>query len=266
MICAIYARKSNEQNGVDDSAKSVTRQIEQAKSFAAKKGWVVAEEHLYVDDGIGGAEFDAKRPGLMRLLNALKPRPPFQALLMMEEERLGREQLETGYILKQIVKAGVRVFFYLEDRERVLDTALDKAWFFLSNFAAEVEREKARQRTYDAMQRNARAGYVTGGKRFGYDNVEVFGAAGVDGKPRRSHVARQVNKTEASVVRRIFELCAEGKGYTGIAKLLNESGAPCPRPNPGRPRGWAPSSVREALFCRLYRGEIVWNQTQKRNS
>jgi hypothetical protein len=47
-----------------------------------------------------------------------KPRPPFQALVMSEESRLGREQIETAYALKQLVDAGVRVFFYLEDRER----------------------------------------------------------------------------------------------------------------------------------------------------
>jgi DNA invertase Pin-like site-specific DNA recombinase len=36
------------------------------------KGWAVATEHVYVDDGISGAEF-AKRPGLLRLINALTP-------------------------------------------------------------------------------------------------------------------------------------------------------------------------------------------------
>ena len=43
-------------------------------------------------------------------MNALKPRPPFQVLVMSEESRLGREQLEVGYALKQIMQAGVRVF------------------------------------------------------------------------------------------------------------------------------------------------------------
>jgi hypothetical protein len=41
MIAAIYARKSTEQNGVDDEEKSVTRQIEHAKAYAAKKRWTV---------------------------------------------------------------------------------------------------------------------------------------------------------------------------------------------------------------------------------
>jgi DNA invertase Pin-like site-specific DNA recombinase len=96
MIAAIYARKSTEQNGVGDEEKSVTRQIEHAQVHAAKKGWIVHEEYIYVDDGISGAEF-VKRPGFLRLMNALKPKPPFQVLIMSEESRLGREQIETAY-------------------------------------------------------------------------------------------------------------------------------------------------------------------------
>src|SRR5215470_9946657 len=185
MITAIYARKSTEQNGVGDDEKSVTRQIEHAKLYAARKGWLVEDNHVYVDDGISGAEF-VKRPGFIRLMNALSPRPPFQVLVMSEESRLGREQIETAYALKQIIDAGVRVFFYLEDRERTLDSALDKVMLSLTNFAAEMEREKARQRTYDAIRRKAERRHVAGGLVYGYDNVEVLSAAASpDGKARR---------------------------------------------------------------------------------
>jgi site-specific DNA recombinase len=177
MIAAIYARKSTDQTGVADEAKSVRRQIEHARAYARRKGWTVADEHMYVDDGISGAEF-TNRPGFLRLMNALKPRPSFNVLVMSEESRLGREAIETAYALKQIVTAGVRVFFYLEDRERTLDSRTDKIMLSFTAFADELEREKARQRTYDAMLRKARAGHVTGGRTFGYDNVDVMGANG----------------------------------------------------------------------------------------
>jgi hypothetical protein len=42
---------------------------------------------------------------------------------MSEENRLGREAIETAYALKQLVTAGVGVFFYLEDRERTNSSA-----------------------------------------------------------------------------------------------------------------------------------------------
>ena len=41
----------------------VTRQIENARAYAERKGWTVAEEHVYADDGISGAEFGDGAPG-----------------------------------------------------------------------------------------------------------------------------------------------------------------------------------------------------------
>lgn len=159
MIAAIYARKSTDQNGVAEDAKSVARQVEHGRAYAERKGWTVADEHLYIDDGISGAEFE-RRPALMRLLNALKPRPPFAALLVSDRDRIGREQIETSYILKQLLTAGVRVFEVkgAEGREITLSSPTDKIILAVEDFAAEVEREKARQRTTDAMVRKARAG------------------------------------------------------------------------------------------------------------
>ncbi|HMU30002.1 MAG: recombinase family protein [Nitrospira sp.] len=254
MIAAIYARKSTEQSGVIEEEKSVTRQIEHAKAYAASKGWNVSEEHIFVDDGVSGAEF-VKRPGFIRLMNALKPRPTFHLLIMSEESRLGRESIETSYALKQIMDAGIRVFFYLEDRERTLDNALDKVLLSLTNFASEMERERAKQRTYDAMLRKAKAGHVTGGKVFGYDNREILSAEG-----RRLHVLRVINAAEAAVVRQIFEMFAGGVGIGRITKRLNEECTPAPRQSP---RGWAPTAVREIIRRPLYKGEIVWNQHEK---
>ena len=199
------------------------------------------DEHVYVDDGISGAEF-ANRPGFLRLMNALKPRAPFRVLIMSEESRLGREAIETAYALKQLVQAGVRVFFYLEDRERTLDSPTDKIMLSLTAFADELEREKARQRTYDAMQRKARAGHVTGGRVFGYDNVEIVGADG-----QRSHVERRINEKEAAVVRQIFEMYTAGAGLTSSAKTLNAAGVrPQDRNEGGLLHGLR---VRCAPFC-----------------
>jgi hypothetical protein len=127
MIAAIYARKSTEQFGVADEQKSVARQVDHARAYAQRKGWAVADDHIYVDDGVSGAEFST-RPGLIRVLN---------------------------------------------------------------------------------------------------------------------------------VLRRIFKMCADGIGFTTIAKALNAEGAPCPRSQQGRPKGWAPSSIREVLYRPIYRGEMV---------
>src|SRR5688572_13644028 len=104
------------------------------------------------------------------------------------------------------------------------------------------------------MVRKARAGHVTGGKVFGYDNVRVDG-----------HVERRINETQADVIRRIFTMCAAGTGYSRIAKQLNAERNAAPRPQQNRPAGWSPSTIYEVLHRPLYRGEVVWNKTRKRD-
>ena len=42
IAAAIYARKSTDQSDRTDDAKSITRQIDNAREFAASKGWTVA--------------------------------------------------------------------------------------------------------------------------------------------------------------------------------------------------------------------------------
>ena len=153
-----------------------------------------------------------------------------------------------------MITAGVRIFFYLEDRERTLDTATDKLLLSVTAFADELS-AKRRDSTFDALLRRAHAGYVTGGRLFGFTNIRDA-----------SGVRRVINEAEAAVVCRIFELAASGWGLTSTAKRLNEEGAPSPRAQQGRPSGWAPSSVREVLHRSTYRGEVVWNQSRKRNA
>ena len=143
----------------------------------------------------------------------------------MDESRLGRDQFQTGHALWQIIDAGVRVFYYLPDREVKLDNATSGFLEQVKLFAAQIERENTAHRTRDAMVRKAQAGHVTGGIVFGYDNVPQLGP---DGK--RSHTDRQVNADEAAVVVRIFEMARDGLGLVRIAKALNGDMAPAPKP------------------------------------
>ena len=61
MIAAIYARKSTEQLGVADEQKSVARQVDHARHYAAREGWTVEESCIYVDDGSAGPSLPTGR-------------------------------------------------------------------------------------------------------------------------------------------------------------------------------------------------------------
>src|SRR5262249_40900000 len=124
MRAAIYARKSNEQR-VADEAKSITRQVEGARAFIEKKGWTVAEEHVYTDDGISGAEW-LNRTALNKLIAAARSKPrPFDVLVTLDLDRVGRDGVHTVPKLNEVYQKGVKIFFYQNGDEASLKTPMD---------------------------------------------------------------------------------------------------------------------------------------------
>ena len=223
MIAAIYARKSTEQTGVDADAKSIQRQVENARAFAATHGWRVPDAHVYADDAVSGAE-TSKLVNRNRLLDAIENGPPFQVLVVRDASRFSRRDGDEAFgELKRIARAGVAVWFYQDGTPFTFGTFSDNVVGFVrAEMNAEFRRQIAKW-TREAMHRKARAGHVTGGRVFGYDNVRVEG-----------HVERRINDAQAAVVRRIFSLGASGIGYTRIAKQLNAEHAVSPRPQQSR--------------------------------
>jgi len=104
MNAAISCRESGREGARDQIAegflclRSIVLIHVDHQRCAASKGWTIADEHFYVDDGISGAEFE-NRPGFVALLKALKA-VPFGILIVSELSC--REQLETGYALKRL--------------------------------------------------------------------------------------------------------------------------------------------------------------------
>jgi DNA invertase Pin-like site-specific DNA recombinase len=254
MVAAIYARRSTEQNGADADAKSVARQVDNARAFVAARGWTVDAAHVYVDDAVSGAE-TRKLVNRQRLLDAIDAGPAFHVLVMRDASRFSRRDGDEAFgELKRLAQAGIAVWFYQDGTQFEYGTMGDNVVGFVrAEMNAEFRRQIAKW-TYDALRTKAAKGYVTGGRCFGYDNARVNG-----------HVERRINDTEAAVVVRIFESYAAGHGLGTIAKQLNEQSAFRPSPQQGRPAGWAPSSVREILRRPLYRGQIVWNRSKKRD-
>src|SRR5262249_19087405 len=132
--------------------------------------------------------------------------------------------------------------------EITLDSALDKFALSALNFVSEMERELSRTRTREAMRSKASRGHVAGGLVYAYRNVR-----------HADHVSRVIEPGEAAIVRRIFADVAAGRGFARIARQLNAEGIPCPRAG----RGWAMTGVRSIVFRELYRGRIVYGQTQR---
>jgi DNA invertase Pin-like site-specific DNA recombinase len=256
MIAAVYARKSTDQKDTADEQKSVARQVEAAKACARSKGWTVDPGLVLIDDGISGAEFD-RRPAFTRLMELVKhKRAPFQVLLVNAIDRLCREQWETQNALKNILKARIRVWIVYQDREFTVDNPEDKLMIGMTMAFADYERVQGQRRTTAAMMAKARAGLVTGGRTFGYENV----------RKAKGHVERRILESEAKVIRMIYKLYAAGGGYRSIAHHLNAKRVPSPRAQRGRPSGWDMGTVKAVLERPIYRGVYRYNATKKRDA
>ncbi len=245
MIAAIYARRSQEQH-CSDEAKSVTRQVAGARAFAETHQWVVASEHVYVDDGVSGAEWLDRE--MNRLIEAAQRRPrPFDVLVTLDIDRVGRDGIRTVPKLNEVYETGCRIFFYQDGKEVHLRTPIEVFMLQAQAFGAADYRDKVRLKTRAAMFDKARRGHVAGGTVYGYRNVR-----------RDDHVDREIFPAEAAVVRRIFDEIAGGRGFARIARGLNADGVP----SPGRGRGWAMTGVRAIAFREIYRGRYVYGQTR----
>jgi hypothetical protein len=189
-------------------------------------------------------------------MNALKRGALRSTSSCLEESRLGREQLdETAYALKQIIHAvRARLFLPRGTGSARSTTPMDKVMLYPRQLLRRAGgRRPAATQLARSLGRRPAPG--TGGRVYGYDNVEVLG----DGRRTLARGPPHHGAKPPSC-RRIFAFTVEGLGITKIAKALNEDGVT----PPARASGWAPTAVREILRAALpWRDRL--NRIQKRD-
>jgi site-specific DNA recombinase len=180
MIAAIYARRSHEQNVAED-AKSVTRQLELGRAFAAEQGWTVVGE--YTDDEVSEA-LSTKLVSRARLL-ADAADEKFSVVIVRDYDRLSRDDREGPSFIYALQDCGGEIWYYA-DRSRVdTRTALHSGMLSMKATFAAAEREAAQQRTREAMRAKAKAGHVAGGVVFGYQTSESIATLNARSLPSR---------------------------------------------------------------------------------
>jgi site-specific DNA recombinase len=130
-------------------------------------------------------------------------------------DRLAREQTHFSILLDEADRVGAEFLFVTEKFE---NTPIGKMVLSAKSFAAELEREKIRERTMRGKLARVQGGRLAG------NTPAPFGLQYSDDKSR--YVAKG---PEASVVRRIFTMAATGGTTRRIQMTLNEEGVPAPR-------------------------------------
>lgn len=261
--CAIYARYSSD----NQRESSIDQQIRNCREAAARKGWIIVEEHIYTDSEKTGTTTHG-REGLAKLMKAAKSKSkPFDYILVDDTSRLGRNKAD---VFKNIdILSFHKVWLYFV--ENGLDSS--ESWFD-NAFTNNAQRDQDYSKSLAHKVRRGKrgqflAGYHPGNLCYGYMNVpdEDPTRRGEYGRPAVRGVWQVINPEEARVLVRIFEAYASGMSMREIAEMLNAEGVPTAMGSrSGRKVYWCKSAIAEMLRNRRYVGETTWGRSyQERN-
>lgn len=239
-IAACYIRVSTDEQA-DQSPES---QLIEIRKYAARNGYLLPEEYIYIDEGISGKK-SSNRPGFQQMIGAAKEKPaPFEAILLWKFSRFARNQ-EESIVYKALLRkqCGVDVLSVSEQLpggpfasliERIIE------WFdefYSIRLSQEVKR---------TMTVKAGRGEFQSSPSFGY-RARI--------EPGQKTVLEPIPE-EAALVREIFARFIGGEGYSSIAKWLNSLGVRTHRGNPFENR-----TIEYIVRNPVYVGKLRWTPT-----
>jgi DNA invertase Pin-like site-specific DNA recombinase len=212
-----YVRFSTPAQAEGDSLR---RQTERAGAYCERRGWVLDTTLTLRDLGVSARRGKNALVGNFRtFLDAIQTKRvvPEDVLIVESFDRITRQGIDEGYdLIKRILKAGVRIVTLSPERE--FDASATKS---LSKGALEIQLilERAAE---ESERKSDRLGEALSQKR------KLAGAGrGVLTHQLPAWVEERGGRLRliperAAVVRRIFQLAAEGYGHRLIAKKLIE--------------------------------------------
>ena len=246
--CAIYARISTDKQ----SRLSPADQVRKCKEFAEANDLYVLDQQIYIDEGMSGVGSD--RPSFQKLLSiAYSSTRPFDTILIDDTSRFSRSLPEAMSTVENLRFRGLRVIFVSQG----IDTLSEQAdvQMTVHGLVDSLYVKELAKKTHRGIEGRVLRGLHSGGRCYGYSAVPAG-----EGESKRL----VVNEQEARVVKRIFEMSANGTSLKKIAKVLNMEVVPPPRSRSGRANTWCPTAIRAMLKRELYKGERIWNKAEFR--
>jgi site-specific DNA recombinase len=257
--CAVYSRYSSDRQ----SPSSIEDQSRKCTEFAARQGWQILPEYIYSDAAISGAT--DRRTGLQALLAAAESKPrPFDVVLADDSSRLSRNLADSLNFFDRLEFAGVRLIFISQGIDS--DNAQASVLVAVHGMVDGLYISELSGKVWRGIEGQIQRGFHSGGRCFGYRSEPIEHVTKTDnyGRPIIQGVRLVIDEAQATTVRRIFTLCANGKSFKGIAKQLNAEHVTSPQPQKGRlSQSWCPSSIRKILHNDRYRGLAIWGKTRK---
>lgn len=233
---AAYARVST---GKDAMLHSLSAQVSYYSEYIQKQPeWLY--RGVYVDEAVTGTK--TERPEFQRLLADCRA-GKIDLIITKSISRFARNTVTLLETVRELKALGIDVFF----EEPNIHT-LSAAGEMMLTILASVAQEESRM-TSERMKWRVRKNFEEGIPW----NVTILGYTLRNGR-------FVVVPEEAAVVRRIFDLYMDGKGYAAIADILNAADA---KTRYGRT--WNHTSVRWVLRNYAYTGNLLLQTTYSEN-
>ena len=212
-----YVRCSSDKQAEKES--SIPAQKVEIERLAARSGATIVR--WFQDDGISGKDM-LHRAGVTEMLTYIEQnRGQVGALYLYDYKRLARNREDAFYIRKKAAKLQIAIISVAQPIVddpigAILQESMYDAW-------AEIERLNLARVVRRGQEQTLRDGYWPYPRPpYGYRSI---GIANSRGSQRFKLVPDPVT---GAVVKRIFELQAQGLGQKLIAAALDREGAPCP--------------------------------------
>jgi len=226
---AIYARFSTREQ----KASSIDRQVAVCRRYMRKLGLENAKVYA---DRARSARYTVTREQLQKLFKKCEA-GKIRRVFVEHFDRWSREIYDAVQIYEKLEALKVELHSASEERRLTKRDVAEAA------VAAELDRLRRSNILGAGRVQLAVSGGVPSGASFGYRN---------GGKPG----FLVIDEVEATVIRRIFEMAAEGLPYRAIAAALVATDARGPR---GR-EDWSPVTLAKILRQPLYVGRVVYGR------
>ena len=254
-VIALYARVSTREQA--EEGYSIDEQERLLLEYCDKNGYQVFK--TYSDKGISGKDIK-HRPAMCQLLKDAEEKK-FNMVISWKINRISRKLADAIKIVDILDKNGISYRSYSEPFES--DTPAGKMQFQMMALIGEFERSTIAQNVKMGMCAKARSGEWCGGvPPFGYEWAPMEGGEKIGRKKSKLVIC----ENEAEIVKIIFQMYADGKGYKAIVNFLNKHGYKTKHGN-----DFSVGPIRDILLNPVYIGMVRynlrrdWNEKRRRN-
>ena len=245
MRVAAYVRVSTSRQV---KLETIDQQLEMVSRYAREKGWELAEEDIFRDDGYSGTTL--KRPALDALRDKARMRE-LGVVVVPSPDRLARNYVHQMVLVEELEKAGCKVEFV----ERPMSSEPnDQLLLQIRGAVAEYERTLLAERMRRGRLAKYKAGLLLPWTHTPY-------GLRVDPDRPRDPAGVSLDEAKAAVVAEIFAAYLEpGMSLFGVSRHLREMGVSAPRGG----KAWSTATLRGIMTNPVYTGKVYAGRVRYR--